>query len=117
MQRTQLFDAGLQLERTHLGWSRTAAALTVNALLAVRGVRHAHPAALAMGIAGGLAALAAVAWWHGRSAYARRSAALGAGRSPVDARLMWWFSRATTVLLIAALAVTAASLLDGESAG
>ncbi|MFJ6195549.1 DUF202 domain-containing protein [Micromonospora sp. NPDC092111] len=66
-------DPGLQPERTRLAWRRTALALTVATVLAVR-------LALTGGVAGALLAAAAVLVWAGALAVGWGRAA---GRGPV----------------------------------
>lgn len=76
-----LFNAGLQPERTHLAWTRTGLGFLAIAALLVRFADHARPPALAYGAAvvwagGGLATAI-----YGRLSYPRRNAHLRAGRS------------------------------------
>ncbi|UGS38556.1 DUF202 domain-containing protein [Capillimicrobium parvum] len=106
-----LFDAGLQLERTHLAWSRTALAIAVNAILVGRLSRHVHPHGVGLAVALALAVLAAATWWHGRSAYAPRSAALHAGVPALQPRVHLVLARATTILLFAVTALALSALV------
>lgn len=99
------FDDGLQLERTHLAWNRTAFTLGVNALLLVRFSRHVHPASLALVLAGAMALTALAAWWYGHAAYTGRSATLSAGRSVARPRVLRAFSHVMTALLFAAIVI------------
>jgi uncharacterized membrane protein YidH (DUF202 family) len=88
MSSRPLFDPGLQPERTALAWQRTALALTVGALLALRILSPVlGPWSLAAGFAG--IALAAIIWVAaGRRARQTRTALLGSAQPLPDARLL-----------------------------
>jgi uncharacterized membrane protein YidH (DUF202 family) len=100
----ELFDPGLQLERTHLAWSRTAAGFILNAGLVARLSRLVHPPALAWALAAVLAATGAWAWLYGRTSYASRVARLNRGSLRAEPRVLRTLARATTgAALVAAL--------------
>jgi uncharacterized membrane protein YidH (DUF202 family) len=113
MSEDALFDPALQLERTHLAWSRTALAFLGNAALVARLSRHAHPIWLALAVAVGLAVIGAWAWWHGRSAYPVRAAALRHSRPPEEPGVMRTLATTTTVVVVAAAAVALTTLAGG----
>jgi uncharacterized membrane protein YidH (DUF202 family) len=108
----RLFDPGLQLERTHLAWTRTALALGVNAALIVKlgASTAAPPAAYALG--GVLAVLAVAAFAWGEASYGHRRRALLAGRPAARAaalRALWAGSLAAGAGAIVLAATTVVS--------
>lgn len=89
---TELFDPGLQLERTQLAWRRTALTALVNAALIVKlGATTVVPAAAyVVGALLGVVAAGAFAW--GELSYGPRRRALLAGRPAARAaalRVLW----------------------------
>jgi uncharacterized membrane protein YidH (DUF202 family) len=107
-----LFDNGLQLERTHLAWSRTALGFLAVAILVARLSRQFAVPAVGIAAAAGFALVGSLAWWHGRSNYPRRSATLVGGGSPLHARTLRLVAVATAMLSFA----TAAAALTITSA-
>jgi uncharacterized membrane protein YidH (DUF202 family) len=100
---SELFDPGLQPERTELAWRRTALALAVGSLVAVRLVPVAlgDPWWAFVGVAG--LVLAAAVWVGARlRAHAVQRALRGSDRAPLPDALP---------LLLFALAVAAAGAL------
>ncbi|MEA2126410.1 MAG: hypothetical protein QOI80_3192 [Solirubrobacteraceae bacterium] len=107
----RLFDPGLQLERTHLAWSRTALAFLADAAFMARASARVHPAWLGIAVAVTLAMTGAGAWWHGRRSYAVRSEGLRRGLSPVRPRALRATAIVTTVVAVAAAALAVTTLL------
>ncbi len=107
-----LFDPALQLERTHLAWSRTALAFLGNAALVARMARRVQPSWLALGVAVALAVIGAWAWWHGRSAYRLRAAALKCGRQSAQPPVLRALAAATTVVVVATAVLALTTLAD-----
>jgi uncharacterized membrane protein YidH (DUF202 family) len=103
-----LFDPALQLERTHLAWSRTALAFLGNAALVARMSHRVDPSWLAVAVAVALAIISAWAWWHGRRAYAVRVLALKLGRPTEEPAVLRRLAATTTVVVVvsAAMALT-----------
>jgi uncharacterized membrane protein YidH (DUF202 family) len=108
-----LFDPGLQLERTHLAWSRTALGFFADAALMTRVARRLDPPAAGYAIAVALALIGVGAWVHGRSTYAPRARALLAGRPPVSPRALRRLALATALVSTAAAAMALRTLLGG----
>jgi uncharacterized membrane protein YidH (DUF202 family) len=106
-----LFDPGLQLERTHLAWSRTALAFLADAAFMARASARVQPVWLGIAVAVALAITGAGAWWHGRRSYAVRSAGLRRGLSPVRPGALRATAIMTTVVAIAAAALAVTTLL------
>ncbi|HEY2947374.1 MAG TPA: DUF202 domain-containing protein [Micromonosporaceae bacterium] len=98
-------DAGLQPERTRLAWRRTALAVTVVALLAIRlaVVRVGGPTGWAV------AAVAMLGWIAALAVTQRRIAAMAASRPAAVARAL-----PLTALTIIGYAVVGALLVLGS---
>ena len=108
----ELFDPGLQLERTQLAWRRTALAAAVNAaLIAKLAATTALPAAGYV-LSGLLAVVAAGALTWGEASYGPRRRALLAGRPAARAtalRALWagcLISAAAAILVAASTALS-----------
>jgi len=102
----RLFDEGLQLERTHLAWSRTALGFLAVAILLLRGSRHFAVPAAGTAAAAGFALIAAIVWWHGRNSYPQRSTTLMRGGSPLHPQILRLVAVATAILSVAAATAT-----------
>lgn len=103
----QLFDAGLQPERTELAWTRTAVAFLTNAALVARYASHSPGRQVGYVIAGMFAICGALALVHAGSRYPARLKNLAAGlhaAQPRALRAMWL---ATTTTAFAALGLVA----------
>ncbi|MDT0180611.1 DUF202 domain-containing protein [Microbacterium sp. ARD31] len=109
-----LFDPGLQPERTELAWRRTALALAVGSLVALRLLPAVlgHVAWIAPGIAGLVAS--GVLWLAARRRYAGVSAATSAGgdrvplpdgRLPLALAVVATGAAAVGVVVVAAVAL------------
>jgi uncharacterized membrane protein YidH (DUF202 family) len=109
----RLFDPGLQLERTHLAWSRTALGFFANAALMARVARRLDPPAVGYAIAVALALIGVAAWVHGRSTYAPRARDIHAGRPPLSPKALRRLALATAVVSTAAAAMALRTLLGG----
>ena len=107
----RLFDSGLQLERTHLAWSRTALGFVANAALMARVAHGLDPPGVGYAIAVALALIALAAWVHGRSTYAVRAEELHAGRPPVSPKALRSLALATALVSTAAAAMALRTLL------
>lgn len=111
MSEEALFDPALQLERTHLAWTRTGLAFLGNAALVARMSGRVHPSALALAVAVALAVIGAWVWWHGRGAYPVRSVALKRGSPPEEPAVLHVLGAITTVVVLAAAAAALTTLI------
>lgn len=101
---SELFDPGVQLERTQLAWTRTGLGFILNAALVARFAGHA-PAAYALAallaLTGGLLVADA------RHRYATRAAALRSGGSLARPRSLGTLCVVTTLASVAAAVLVA----------
>jgi len=108
----ELFDPGLQLERTQLAWRRTAMTAAVNAALVIKLAATTLAPAAAYAVGGLLALLAAGALAWGELSYGPRRRALLAGRPAARStalRALWAGSLCAVVAAILVAASTAVS--------
>jgi uncharacterized membrane protein YidH (DUF202 family) len=105
-----LFDPGVQLERTHLAWSRTALAFIADAAFTARASARMHPPALGVAVAIALALTGVGAWLYGRTSYARRATDLRLRVAPVRPRAIRLLATAAAVLSVAAAALALTTL-------
>jgi uncharacterized membrane protein YidH (DUF202 family) len=106
-----LFDPGVQLERTHLAWTRTALGFFANAALVLRLARDTYPALAGYVIASMLGMIGVIVWWHGRHTYPRRATRLQDGEPCVPAHATLILARATATVAVAAALLALTTLV------
>jgi hypothetical protein len=106
----ELFDPGLQPERTDLAWRRTALGFFANAALAARFARYTTLDVEVYVLAGVMTLTGAVALWHAGRVYASRTAGLIAGAPAARPRALRALWAATTLTTLAALALAVLAL-------
>lgn len=109
--RRALFDPGLQLERTHLAWNRTAFGFLVNSALMARLAHRLYPAAAGTALAAAFAIVGAATWAHGRRTYAPRAQKLFEGQPPAQPGPLRALALGTAVLAISAATLALTTLL------
>ena len=103
----ELFDPGLQPERTDLAWRRTALGFFANAALVARFARYTTADAAVYAIAGAMTLTGAVAFLHAGRIYASRTAGLLVGLPAARPGALGALWLATTLATLAALALVA----------
>ena len=104
---SELFDPGLQPERTDLAWRRTGLGFLANAALMARFAHETSLDLAAYGLAVLFALTGAVTLARTRHLYDRRGAGLRAGVPAARPDLLRALWSATTVLCVAALVLVA----------